>query len=77
MRLLAVRGYLAWRNGLDAMARLSATGAGMGNRLTCAVLRRVDYRLWLEVRRRLRKQTAASLSPPACGSAGEPPEPVG
>ena len=54
MRLLAVRGYLAWRNGLDAMARLSATGAGMGSRLTCALLRRVDYRLWLEVRRRLR-----------------------
>lgn len=54
MRLLAVRGYLAWRNGLDAMARLSATGAGMGNRLTCVLLRRVDYRLWLEVRRRLR-----------------------
>lgn len=54
MRLLAVRGYLAWRNGLDAVARLSAAGAGMGNRLTCALLRRVDYRLWLEVRRRLR-----------------------
>ncbi|CAI1112533.1 Lauroyl/myristoyl acyltransferase [Serratia marcescens] len=54
MRLLAVRGYLAWRNGLDAVARFSAAGAGMGNRLTCALLRRVDYRLWLAVCRRLR-----------------------
>ncbi|WP_148875928.1 ABC transporter [Serratia marcescens] len=54
MRLLAVRGYLAWRNGLDAVARFSAARAGMSRSLTCALLRRVDYRLWLEMQRRLR-----------------------
>ncbi len=54
MRLLAVRGYLAWRNGLDAVARLSSVRTGVSRSLTCALLRRMDYRLWLEMQRRLR-----------------------
>lgn len=54
MRLLAVRGFLAWRNGLDAVARLSAVRTGVSRSLTCALLRRVDYRLWLKMQRRLR-----------------------
>ncbi|BEM59531.1 ABC transporter [Serratia marcescens] len=54
MRLLAIRGYLAWRNGLDAVARLSAVRTGVSRSLTCALLRRVNYRLWLKMQRRLR-----------------------
>lgn len=53
MRLFSVWVYLAWKNALDGMARFAAATTGLGDKLTCLVLRRIDYRLWLAIRHKL------------------------
>ena len=53
MRFFSVWVYLAWKNGLDGMVRYTTKLVGLRDRLVCAMLRRMDYRLYLGLRHRL------------------------